>query len=604
MIKLKNILQEATVPRTIGYKNKPDFSHGLVKAFFEFFYVPGGGQPVGTFIDMANKVMEKYPEMEPLIDDVGEVCNKMYDYLKPPGGEESPYDLNDLTQSAAAQKIYDYMNKANKLGKTIIQTTDKANPNKLASGLKGLKGMLEKAKDIFTSSFGPVKNKSRIGFKFKGESINEGKEKWIVYDIETKKRLPNAGKSWATMKAADAFAAKQKNAEVASAEWYYDKIQESINEAKKFKNKEEVVDALVKDFGKNKKSYYNTPTNKQNEKYWTYNRTAKYYYELVKKNESINEGFLADLPTWVWALSYAAPFLWMTWEILVSGFEDGKLRRKLSPSGWVELIKLFLKKSKTKQIINTLSQDPEIKSMMGDVKSGKEKQWKLKNLLSKKMSAKQKDIVKKEFDYVIRYDDVAKRLLNKESVNESKKTQYITDQEQADKVVATFLKQGKTKEWIKSNIGRNRTELKYIGRALKTVKKSANEVDFHSKLSRGHKPDWYQLNTPEFKPFDKSKDDLEEAEYQGRKVKLNKPTRGDVKKFKVYVSTGKKNKDGTMKIKKVNFGHGGTSAKKAGEETMSIRKNNPEARKSFRARHKCDQKKDRTSAGYWSCKAW
>lgn len=131
--------------------------------------------------------------------------------------------------------------------------------------------------------------------------------------------------------------------------------------------------------------------------------------------ESVNEGFLADLPTWVWTLSYAAPFLWMTWEILVSGFEDGKLRRKLSPSGWVELIKLFLKKSKTKQIINTLSQDPEIKSMMGDVKSGKEKQWKLKNLLRKKMSDKQKDVVKQEFD------SIAKRLLNKESVNESDK---------------------------------------------------------------------------------------------------------------------------------------------------------------------------------------
>lgn len=131
--------------------------------------------------------------------------------------------------------------------------------------------------------------------------------------------------------------------------------------------------------------------------------------------ESVNEGFLADLPTWVWTLSYAAPFIWMTWEILVSGFEDGKLRRKLSPSGWVELIKLFLKKSKTKQIINTLSQDPEIKSMMGDVKSGKEKQWKLKNLLRKKMSDKQKDVVKQEFD------SIAKRLLNKESVNESDK---------------------------------------------------------------------------------------------------------------------------------------------------------------------------------------
>ena len=91
---------------------------------------------------------------------------------------------------------------------------------------------------------------------------------------------------------------------------------------------------------------------------------------------------------------------------------------------------------------------------------------------------------------------------------------------------------------------------------------------------------------------------LTEAEYKGRKVTLNKPTRGDVKKFKVYV----KNKKGN--VIKVNFGHGGTSAKKAGQKTMRIRKNNPKARKSFRARHKCDQKKDRTTAGYWSCKKW
>ena len=80
--------------------------------------------------------------------------------------------------------------------------------------------------------------------------------------------------------------------------------------------------------------------------------------------------------------------------------------------------------------------------------------------------------------------------------------------------------------------------------------------------------------------------------------------RGDTKKFKVYVNTGKKNKDGTIKVKKVNFGHGGTSAKKAGQKTMRIRKDNPGARASFRARHKCDQKKDKTTAGYWSCKKW
>ena len=62
------------------------------------------------------------------------------------------------------------------------------------------------------------------------ESVNEGKDKWVVYDIETKKRLPNPGKSWATMKAAQAFADKQKNADVASDIWYFDKIKESLNE--------------------------------------------------------------------------------------------------------------------------------------------------------------------------------------------------------------------------------------------------------------------------------------------------------------------------------------------------------------------------------------
>jgi len=99
--------------------------------------------------------------------------------------------------------------------------------------------------------------------------------------------------------------------------------------------------------------------------------------------------------------------------------------------------------------------------------------------------------------------------------------------------------------------------------------------------------------------FVKSAYSEEDAEYRGRKVSLNKPTRGDVKKFKVYVKDPK-----TGNVKKVNFGHGGTSAKSKGEKTMKIRKSNPKARKSFRARHKCDQKKSKMSAGYWSCKKW
>ena len=93
---------------------------------------------------------------------------------------------------------------------------------------------------------------------------------------------------------------------------------------------------------------------------------------------------------------------------------------------------------------------------------------------------------------------------------------------------------------------------------------------------------------------------FQEAEYQGRKVELNKPTRGDTKKFKVYVNSGKKNADGTIKVKKVEFGHRG----KGNEKTMRIKKNNPERRKSFRARHNCDNPGPKTSARYWSCKAW
>lgn len=82
---------------------------------------------------------------------------------------------------------------------------------------------------------------------------------------------------------------------------------------------------------------------------------------------------------------------------------------------------------------------------------------------------------------------------------------------------------------------------------------------------------------------------LTEAEYKGKKVSLNKPMRGDVKKYKVYVKNPK-----TGKIIKVNFG----------DKNMEIRRDNPKRRKSFRARHKCDTRKDKTTASYWSCKFW
>ena len=91
-------------------------------------------------------------------------------------------------------------------------------------------------------------------------------------------------------------------------------------------------------------------------------------------------------------------------------------------------------------------------------------------------------------------------------------------------------------------------------------------------------------------------DPMDEAEYQGRKVKLGKPMQGDVKKFKVYVKDPK-----TGNVKKVNFGNGGSSVK---GKAMSIKKSNPKRRKSFRARHNCDNPGPRTKARYWSCRKW
>ncbi len=88
--------------------------------------------------------------------------------------------------------------------------------------------------------------------------------------------------------------------------------------------------------------------------------------------------------------------------------------------------------------------------------------------------------------------------------------------------------------------------------------------------------------------FSEDENDMFEAEYQGRKVKLNKPMRGDVKKFKVYVKNDKGN------VIKVSFG----------DPNMKIKKSNPARRKSFRARHNCDNPGPKTKARYWSCRKW
>ena len=86
---------------------------------------------------------------------------------------------------------------------------------------------------------------------------------------------------------------------------------------------------------------------------------------------------------------------------------------------------------------------------------------------------------------------------------------------------------------------------------------------------------------------EESKETIAEAKYQGKEVALNKPKRGGSKAYYVYTRNPK-----TGKIIKVSFGSGGLKAKI----------NNPEARRNFAARHNCPAKKDKTKAGYWSCR--
>ena len=80
----------------------------------------------------------------------------------------------------------------------------------------------------------------------------------------------------------------------------------------------------------------------------------------------------------------------------------------------------------------------------------------------------------------------------------------------------------------------------------------------------------------------------EKAEYDGRPVDLNNPTKGDRKKYKVYVKNEKGN------VVKIEFG----------DPNMEIKRDDPGRRASFRARHNCDNPGPKYKARYWSCKFW
>jgi hypothetical protein len=112
--------------------------------------------------------------------------------------------------------------------------------------------------------------------------------------------------------------------------------------------------------------------------------------------------------------------------------------------------------------------------------------------------------------------------------------------------------------------------------------------DFVKYYEPGKYEDEYTNEVDE--PSEMETEDSYASEYQGRKVTLNKPfrTSNGPKKFAVYV----KNESGNVVI--VRFG----------DPNMTIKKNIPERRKSFRARHNCDNPGPKWKARYWACKSW
>lgn len=140
-----------------------------------------------------------------------------------------------------------------------------------------------------------------------------------------------------------------------------------------------------------------------------------------------------------------------------------------------------------------------------------------------------------------------------------------------------YLEESETKDWIVYSNKQNVHQFDTHKKAVAAQKRFGPNYKIASKK-------WWEEN----KDTVKESEELDEAKYQGREVPLGKPMRGDVKKFKVYV----KNPQGN--VVKVNFG----------DPNMRIKKSNPKRRKSFRARHRCDNPGPRHKARYWSCRAW
>lgn len=163
--------------------------------------------------------------------------------------------------------------------------------------------------------------------------------------------------------------------------------------------------------------------------------------------------------------------------------------------------------------------------------------------------------------------------------------QFLEDiAEAAEEMFHLINEDGELEDWVEFKISRARTDLYDVFSYLKYWLKQSDQSDW---MEESEMP---QDDLAELVSLVKDNPRLAKiaAKYKGKEVTLNKPTKGDRKKYKVYVKNDKGN------IVKVEFG----------DPNMSIKRDDPKRRKSFRARHKCKDPGPKWKARYWSCKMW
>jgi len=178
-----------------------------------------------------------------------------------------------------------------------------------------------------------------------------------------------------------------------------------------------------------------------------------------------------------------------------------------------------------------------------------------------------------------------------------KKTEEMREGEITERCWKGYTQKGMKTMFGKKypNCVKNESEDEETNEASSPAQQAAIAINMKKKGIKPKNETLYEDEYGSVQSIDYNEEFINEAEYQGRKVQLGKIMQGDVKKSKVYVKNDK------GKVVKVNFGFGGKSAH---GKIMRIKKNNPERRKNFRARHNCENPGPRWKPRYWACRTW